>query len=61
MKYLLNLLSSVVNDSLDSQRERDEAYMAQAVDLYDLERRIRDIDQRGRHNWSPIAAGLYVR
>ena len=60
MKKLLNLLKSLL-PAVESQKERDEAYMAAAVDLYDLERRMREIDERGRRNWSPITHGLYVR
>jgi Protein of unknown function (DUF3563) len=60
MTNLLNFLKSLL-PSIESQQERDEAYMAQAVDIYDLERRMREIDERGRRDWSPIAAGLYAR
>jgi hypothetical protein len=31
-----------------SQRDRDEAYLAEAADVCDLERRMREVDQRGR-------------
>lgn len=60
MTNLLNFLKSLL-PSIESQQDRDEAYMAEAVDIYDLERRMRDIDERGRRHWSPIAAGLYPR
>ncbi len=60
MTTLLSILKSVL-PSVESQSERDEAYMAAAVDIYDLERRMREIDERGRTNWSPIASGLYTR
>lgn len=60
MTKLLNLLKSLL-PAIESQRERDEAYMADAVDIYDLERRMREIDERGRRNWSPIVHGLYAR
>lgn len=60
MSSLLNLLKSLL-PAVESQRDRDEAYMAGAVDIYDLERRMREIDERGRRNWSPIACGLYAR
>ena len=59
MSHLLSLLRSVL-PSIESQAERDEAYLAAAVDLRDLERRMREIDGRGREA-SPIASGLYVR
>jgi hypothetical protein len=57
---MLNFLKSLL-PTVESQRERDEAYLASAVDIYDLERRMHEIDERGRTNWSPIAHGLYVR
>ena len=60
MSHLLSLLRSVL-PSIESQAERDEAYLAAAVDLHDLERRMREVDGRGRHGASPIASGLYVR
>ena len=60
MNTLLNILKSL-RPSIESQQERDDAYMAGAVDLHDLERRMREIDARGRTNWSPIAHGLYAR
>ncbi len=60
MSNLLSLLRSVL-PTIESQAERDEAYLAAAVDLRDLERRMREIDDRGRAQASPIASGLYVR
>ena len=60
MSNLLSILKSVL-PAIESQAERDEAYLAGAVDLRDLERRMREIDGRGRNDWSPIASGLYVR
>jgi Protein of unknown function (DUF3563) len=60
MTTLLNLLTALL-PSIESQRERDEAYMAASVDLHDLERRMREIDARGRGTGSLISAGLYVR
>ncbi|MCE9658959.1 MAG: DUF3563 domain-containing protein [Burkholderiales bacterium] len=60
MNTLLNFLKSL-RPSIESQQERDDAYIAAAVDLYDVERRMREIDARGRKNWSPIAYGLYPR
>jgi hypothetical protein len=46
---------------IQSQRERDEAYLADATDLNDLERRMRAIDQRGRRGLPAVAVGLYTR
>ncbi len=60
MSNLINLLKSLL-PSIASQEDRDQSYMADAVDVQDLERRMRNLDERGRINWSPIACGLYVR
>lgn len=60
MTNLLKFLKSLL-PSIESQQERDEAYMAASADIYDLERRMRAIDERGRNHWSPIAHGLYTR
>ena len=59
MTTLLNYLSSIL-PSIESQEERDEAYLAGSVDIYDLERHMREIDDRGRRP-SAIAVGLYNR
>lgn len=54
--FLKTLLPAV-----ESQQERDEAYLAGAVDIYDLERRMRDIDDRGRFAPAAVSVGLYTR
>ena len=59
MTTLLNLLKSL-RPSIESQQDRDDAYVAGAVDICDLERRLREIDERGRRERSPIAHGLYA-
>jgi len=61
MSAVLNFLEFLF-PSIQTQRERDDAYLAEAVDIYDLERRMREIDQRGRQ--FPVngpSLGLYVR
>jgi hypothetical protein len=45
MNYLVELLKSFV-PHLPSQQECDDAYLSEAVDLYDLERRIWEMDHR---------------
>ena len=42
---------------MQSQRERDDAYLAEAMDIDDLERRLRELDARGRHT-GDVAFGL---
>jgi len=60
MKTLLSFLKSLL-PTIEPQQERDERYLAGSVDIYDLERRMHDIDERGRGNLSPVALGLYAR
>ena len=43
------------------QREIDEAYLAESVDIYDLERRMREIDERGRSPVYGVSLGLFLR
>jgi Protein of unknown function (DUF3563) len=60
MTTILNFLKSFI-PTIESAQERDEAYLAGSVDIYDLERRMREIDERGRGTPSPIAFGLHTR
>lgn len=60
MSSLLSLLHKLLPSS-PSQHERDEAYLAESTDLYDLERRMRALDDRGRGSDCGITVGLYAR
>ena len=60
MSSLLHFLNALL-PSIESQHERDEAYLAESTDIYDLERRMRDIDDRGRGANCGITVGLYSR
>jgi hypothetical protein len=60
MSTLFSFLKHVL-PVIESQRERDEAYLAAATDLNDLERRMRAIDQRGRRGLPGVSVGLYTR
>ncbi len=44
-----------------SQHVLDEQYLAESVDLFDLERRMRELDNRAFRRSSDLAAGLYPR
>ena len=59
MKNLLQLLKSF-RPRIEGLPDRDAAYLAGAVDICDLELRLRQIDGRGHGRWSPIAHGLYA-
>lgn len=60
MNTILTLLKSLL-PSIESQAERDEAFLAESVDIHDLERRMRTIDERGRNRANGITFGLYAR
>ena len=53
----LRLIDDMV-PSMQIQHERDEAYLAEAEDLCDLERRTRRIEAGGRNADNPFAIGL---
>ena len=59
MTTLLDFLKSL-RPTIESAEDREAAYLAGAIDICDLERRLREIDGRGRGAWSPIAHGLYA-
>ncbi|WP_420473558.1 DUF3563 family protein [Noviherbaspirillum sp. ST9] len=50
LEYIGNTISRSIEES---RREHDEAYLAEATDCSDLERRMRDLDhaQRGNAFW----------
>ena len=61
MSSLLKSLSSLFKASATPMQDRDDQYLAQATDLYDLERRMRQIDS-GRNNLYSLGAyGIFMR
>ena len=60
MSKLLRLIKALL-PSLPSQHKRDEAYLAGAADICDLERRMREIDTRGRLAAGDIALAVGLR
>ena len=61
MSTLIAALIQALMPSFKSQREVDEDYLAQSSDIYDLERRMREIDQRSREGAGPQAFGFGAR
>jgi len=57
---LLGLIEAILPE-IEPQQARDQAYLAESVDIYDLERRMREIDQRGRSAASPLTVSLGLR
>jgi hypothetical protein len=61
MNALLNSIKNLFVSSSSPERERDEQYLAGASDIYDLERRMRQLDS-GRHNLYSIGSyGIFMR
>ena len=58
-KPLKSLLAMI--QRAEPRHDIDEAYLAQAVDIGDLERRMRTLDERGRSSFDGIRFGLYPR
>ena len=56
MNAILKSLYNLFTGSASSVQDRDNRYLAESVDIYDLERRMRQIDS-GRDN--PYAIGAY--
>jgi hypothetical protein len=61
MSFLFDFLGSFFAADPSAGSSADEAYLGEAVDLYDLERRMRVIDDRRRSALAGIAHGLYPR
>jgi hypothetical protein len=56
MSNFLGLLDALI-PTMRTQRERDEAYLGEALDIYDLKGRMREFDARGRHPISDVFLG----
>ncbi|MBV8620321.1 MAG: DUF3563 family protein [Curvibacter sp.] len=61
MSTLIAALIQALWPSFKSQQDIDEEYLAQSSDLYDLERRMREIEQRSRAGQTAQAFGLGER
>lgn len=57
MPNFLKLLKALI-PSIPTERDRDEAYLAEAQNIADLERRIREVEARGRRVSSDVAFSL---
>jgi len=61
MFSILKSIKSLFSVSASVEQDRDEQYLAEAADIYDLERRMRQIDS-GRHNLYSIGSyGILMR
>lgn len=61
MFALFAALKNLFNVSATPAQDRDDRYLAEACDIYDLERRMRQVDS-GRHNLYAIGSyGIFMR
>ena len=60
MSKLFGLIQAMLPE-IEPQQARDQAYLAQSVDIYDLERRMREIEQRGRGAANDLTFSLGLR
>ena len=60
MTALLKFLESLFART-KPRLDAHDAYLAGSVDIYDLERRMRTLDERGRNPLGGISLGLYTR
>ncbi|MDP9046005.1 MAG: DUF3563 domain-containing protein [Pseudomonadota bacterium] len=61
MLSLIQSIKSLFHPSAMPTQDRDDQYLAEAADIYDLERRMRQVDS-GRHNVYAIGAqGIFTR
>jgi len=57
---LFGLIQAILPE-IEPQQARDQAYLAESVDIYDLERRMREIDERGRCAANDLTFSLGLR
>ena len=61
MSTLLQSIRALFTATATPEQDRDDQYLAESTDIYDLERRMRQIDS-GRHNLYAIGSyGIFMR
>ena len=61
MSSLFASIKNLFTVSATPAQDRDDQYLAESADIYDLERRMRQVDS-GRHNLYAIGAyGIFMR
>ena len=61
MNALFKSIQNLFAASSHTEQDRDEQYLAESADIYDLERRMRQVDS-GRHNLYAIGSyGIFMR
>ncbi len=51
----------VIDVAAEPKQDRDERYLAESVDIYDLERRIREIDSGRTNAYGIGSTGIFTR
>jgi hypothetical protein len=59
MSTLIEFIKTLI-PHLQSQKEQEEAYLAESSDVYDLERRMREIDTATRNNAQNLVFGTLM-
>ncbi len=61
MSSVFQSIRNLFQVSASPEQDRDDQYLADSADIYDLERRMRQLDS-GRHNLYSIGAyGIFMR
>jgi hypothetical protein len=53
MKGIFDVLRYLAESPERREREREDAYLAESTDIYDLEYRMRELDRRNRQRSAP--------
>ena len=53
MKAIVDLFRGFAQSSERRERERQDVYLAESVDIYELEYRVRELDRRNRRASAP--------
>jgi len=59
MSTLIEFIKALI-PGFQSQKQLDEAYLAESSDVYDLERRMREIDFASRNNAKNLVFGTMM-
>lgn len=60
MSILLQLIKTFT-PNIKSQKDFDDAYLSDSTDVHDLERRMREIERRGRSDFHALACRTSLR
>jgi hypothetical protein len=61
MLYVLSFLKRLFSTPTGAVQDRDERYLAESTDIYDLERRIRELDSGRQSPYAVGSHGIFAR